>query len=205
MSTLFADILNNTQGNGDTPSQNPLVLFLQQEDDVEAFRIWAQHFQNNAAIQKLPIRQWLAQQIALIDELIAEQLNAILHHKKMQALESSWRSLKKLCDESYGYSNIKLRLLNVSWAEVCRDITKAQDFDQSQLFQRIYTDEFGMPGGEPYGLLVAIIILAINPIKAIALTISKCCKGYRKSRQRRLRHWCAVRHRSCLAWMIIPR
>ena len=61
MSTLFADILNNTQGNGDTPSQNPLVLFLQQEDDVEAFRIWAQHFQNNAAIQKLPIRQWLAQ------------------------------------------------------------------------------------------------------------------------------------------------
>lgn len=165
MSTLFADILNNTQGNGDTPSQNPLVLFLQQEDDVEAFRIWAQHFQNNAAIQKLPIRQWLAQQIALIDELIAEQLNAILHHKKMQALESSWRSLKKLCDESYGYSNIKLRLLNVSWAEVCRDITKAQDFDQSQLFQRIYTDEFGMPGGEPYGLLVGDYYISHKPYK----------------------------------------
>lgn len=161
--TLFAELLNNTQQNADDASSNPLMLFMQAEDEVEAFSIWLEHFQSNPAINHLPVRQWLAQQIALIDELIAEQINAILHHKKLQALEASWRSLKKLCDESYPYPNIKLRLLNVSWAEVCRDITKAQDFDQSQLFQRIYTDEFGMPGGEPYGLLIGDYYVSHKP------------------------------------------
>ncbi len=49
---------------------------------------------------------------------------------------------------------VKVRLLPVKWAEVCRDLERALEFDQSLMFRRIYEDEFGMPGGEPYGLMV---------------------------------------------------
>ena len=47
-----------------------------------------------------------------------------------------------------------MRLLPVSWGELCRDLERALEFDQSIMFRRIYEEEFGMPGGEPYGLMV---------------------------------------------------
>ena len=43
---------------------------------------------------------------------------------------------------------------NVGWPEICRDLERAIEFDQSLLFRKVYEEEFGMPGGEPYGLLV---------------------------------------------------
>lgn len=162
MSTL-ADLLHATQTATDTTSGNALVAFIQAGDDAESFRHWVQHFESNPATRQLPIRQWLAQQIALIDELISEQLNAILHNPALQRLEASWRSLRKLCDESYPYPDIKLRLLNVNWNEVSKDIAKAQEFDQSQLFQRIYSDEFGTPGGQPFGLLIGDYYVCHRP------------------------------------------
>ena len=47
-----------------------------------------------------------------------------------------------------------MKVLNISWPELCRDLERAVEFDQSQLFRKVYEEEFGMPGGEPYGLLV---------------------------------------------------
>src|SRR5207248_32237 len=44
---------------------------------------------------------------------------------------------------------------NVSWKELTRDLTvRALEFDQSQLFKKVYSDEFGTPGGEPFGILL---------------------------------------------------
>ena len=44
--------------------------------------------------------------------------------------------------------------MHATWSEICRDLARAPEFDQSTLFRRIYEDEFGIAGGEPYGLLV---------------------------------------------------
>ena len=38
--------------------------------------------------------------------------------------------------------------------ELSRDLQRAVEFDQSQLFKKIYENEFGTPGGEPYGALI---------------------------------------------------
>jgi type VI secretion system ImpC/EvpB family protein len=92
--------------------------------------------------------------IAAIDDLIAAQLDAILHHPRLSALEGRWRGVDWLLHSYDPGARIKLRLLNIGWPELCRDLERAMEFDQSQLFQRIYEDEFGMPGGEPFGLLV---------------------------------------------------
>ena len=92
--------------------------------------------------------------IAAIDRVLTDQVNAILHHPRFQRLEAGWRSLHRLVQAAAEVEGARIRVLPVSWTEVCRDLERAADFDQSLLFARIYSDEFGTPGGEPYGLLI---------------------------------------------------
>jgi type VI secretion system protein ImpD len=98
--------------------------------------------------------QALDRAVAEIDEQLSRQLDAILHHRRFQRLEASWRSLRTLVRLADSYENTKIRVLHMPWAELCRDLERAIEFDQSQIFQKIYSEEFGMPGGEPFGLLV---------------------------------------------------
>jgi type VI secretion system protein ImpD len=79
----------------------------------------------------------------------------VLHAPTFQALEASWRGLLLLVDVVAKTRQVRLRLLDVTWPEICRDIESAVEFDQSHLFRLIYSGEIGTPGGQPYGLLVA--------------------------------------------------
>jgi type VI secretion system protein ImpD/type VI secretion system protein ImpC len=92
--------------------------------------------------------------IAAIDRLVSAQLDAVLHAPRLQRLEGSWRGLDWLSRSLPAERSLRIRLLAVSWREVVRDLERAPEFDQSQLFRKIYEDEFGTPGGEPFGLLV---------------------------------------------------
>lgn len=100
------------------------------------------------------LRAALDRDIAEIDAAISEQLDALLHHPRFLALEGRWRGLSWLISGIEPGRRIKVRLLPVSWAELCRDFERALEFDQSVTFRRIYEEEFGMPGGEPYGLMI---------------------------------------------------
>jgi type VI secretion system protein ImpC len=92
--------------------------------------------------------------VALIDRKLSDQLNAIMHHPKFSALEGSWRGLHYLVMNSETGTALKLQVLNLPKRELSRDLQRAVEFDQSQLFKKIYENEFGMPGGEPYGALI---------------------------------------------------
>jgi type VI secretion system ImpC/EvpB family protein len=106
----------------------------------------------------------LGRLIAGLDAAISGQVNAILHHPRFQQLEASWRSLwylvrqadeaRELAEQDGNQANIKVRLLNVSKRELYKDVEGVVEFDQSQVFRKVYEDEFGTPGGEPYGLLI---------------------------------------------------
>lgn len=96
----------------------------------------------------------LDRDIAALDDMLGAQLDAILHHPRLQRLEGSWRGLAWLAETSDGGPRSRLKVLNASWPEICRDLERAAEFDQSQMFRKIYEEEFGHPGGEPYGLLV---------------------------------------------------
>lgn len=98
---------------------------------------------------------WVNVAIAETDKKIQNQLNEILHHPKLIELESSWRSLFDLVNFSLGRKSTKIRVFDVKWSEITKDVNRAVEFDQSQLFQKIYSDEFDIPGGEPYGTLIA--------------------------------------------------
>jgi type VI secretion system protein ImpD len=92
--------------------------------------------------------------IALIDTLLTEQVNAVINHPRFQALEAAWRSLRRLVRTAGANPRIKIRVLDLRWAELCRDLERTIEFDQSHLFYKIYEEEFGTPGGEPFGLLI---------------------------------------------------
>lgn len=101
--------------------------------------------------------------ISLIDEALNRQVNAILHHPEFQAMESRWLGLAMLVREAARSSEVKIKLLPVSWKELGRSMERATDFDQSHLFELVYNREFGMPGGEPFGLLVGDYEISPTP------------------------------------------
>jgi type VI secretion system protein ImpC len=92
--------------------------------------------------------------IQAIDAKMSKQLAAIMHHEKFTKLEGSWRGLHHLVMNSNTGAGLKIKVMNLTKRELNRDLTKAVEFDQSQLWKKIYENEFGTPGGEPYGALI---------------------------------------------------
>ncbi len=92
--------------------------------------------------------------IALLDAEVSRQLDAVLHAPAFQAMEALWRGVALLARATGQSRQVRLRILDVTWPELCRDLDQAVEFDQSNLFRLIYSDEIGSPGGQPFGLLV---------------------------------------------------
>jgi type VI secretion system protein ImpC len=95
--------------------------------------------------------------IAEIDRKLSEQINVILHHEEFQSLESAWRGLHYLVNNTETDEMLKLRFMDISKNELRRSMKryKGVAWDQSPLFKKIYEEEYGQLGGEPYGCLVA--------------------------------------------------
>ncbi len=121
----------------------------------EALRVWLDvSLGRSPSLNKAEILGRLSVDIARLDALLSDQVNEILHDPRFQQLEASWRGLQFLTEQAYGAEQVKIRILNVSWSEVSQDIERAIEFDQSQLFSKVYNEEFGTPGGEPFGALL---------------------------------------------------
>lgn len=132
-----------------------LAAFMTAETRNESLELWFGD-ERAALLVDHParLRAALDRDIAAIDRLIGDQVDAILQHTDFQTLEASWRGLKLLLEAAQDDERVVVRLLSASWKELERDFRRAAEFDQSALFDKIYNDEFGMPGGLPYGLLV---------------------------------------------------
>lgn len=94
--------------------------------------------------------------IAEIDRKLSEQINLIIHHEDFKALEGTWRGLAFLVNNTETDETLKIRVLNISKKDLAKTLKKYKGtaWDQNPLFKRIYEDEFGSPGGTPYGALV---------------------------------------------------
>lgn len=109
------------------------------------------------------VTKTIRQAIKQIDEKMSLQLAQIMHNDQFQKLEGSWRGLNHLVMNSETSKQLKLRMLNISKRELFKDLDKAVEFDQSQLFKKLYEDEFGMPGGEPFGALIGDYEMTNHP------------------------------------------
>ena len=95
--------------------------------------------------------------IAEIDRKLSEQINLILHHEEFQKLEGAWRGLQYLVSNTETDSMLKVRVLNIQKKELHRTLKrfKGVTWDQSPIFKKLYEEEYGQLGGEPFGCIVA--------------------------------------------------
>lgn len=92
--------------------------------------------------------------VAELDRLISDQVTAVMHHPDFQQLESSWRGLHYLCEQTSTGTMQKIKVFNAPKKDLVRDFKSAIDFDQSVLFKKVYEEEFGTFGGSPFGALI---------------------------------------------------
>jgi type VI secretion system protein ImpC len=112
----------------------------------------------------LYVGPFLSERVTQIDEILTDQLNEVMHHKDFQKLEGSWRGLGYLVKNTNTNAHLKLRLFNATKQEIQKDLEKAVEFDQSQLFKKIYEEEYGTFGGNPYSCLTADFEFGRNPV-----------------------------------------
>lgn len=136
-----------------------LDRFLASQSTAEALELWLGRslVPHRDTLDQLALR--LNRDVATIDELLNRQLNEILHHPRFQKLEASWRGLKYLHDVLLREYNpagggVKIKILDVGWDELEKDFESAWDIEQSSLFYKVYEQELGQAGGEPFGLLI---------------------------------------------------
>ena len=94
--------------------------------------------------------------IAELDSKLSAQINQIMHHADFQQIESAWRGLHHLVNNTETDESLKIRVMNISKAELGKTLKryKGTAWDQSPIFKRVYEEEFGQFGGEPFGCLV---------------------------------------------------
>jgi type VI secretion system protein ImpC len=141
-------------------SEGNLVRDKQNTTSAEAAQRLLSKFTSEVKTQKIKqdknkhTAALIQERIRQIDEEISHKLDAILHNEKFQQLEATWRGLAYLVQNSETGTMLKLRVLNVSKDDVAKDLEKAVDVDQSQLFKKLYEAEYGTFGGHPYSVLV---------------------------------------------------
>ncbi|MES2322270.1 MAG: type VI secretion system contractile sheath large subunit [Pseudomonadota bacterium] len=109
------------------------------------------------------LMQSLQKRIDDIDAKLTAGLNEIMHSKQFQALEGSWRGLHGLVQNTETSTRLKLRVMNMTQAELATDLKKAVDVDQSNLFKKIYEEEYGTFGGNPFSVLVGDYHITRSP------------------------------------------
>ncbi len=92
--------------------------------------------------------------ISELDEKLSSQISEVLHHPDFQRLESAWRGLKFVIDRVNFRENVKVEMLNVSKEDLLMDFEDAPEIPKSGMYKIVYSAEYGVFGGKPYGLLV---------------------------------------------------
>jgi type VI secretion system protein ImpC len=121
-----------------------------------AVRTLAEHALVNTRLISSDAIESIEAIIAAIDKKLTDQINLILHHEDFQKLEGAWRGLHYLVTNSETDETLKIRVMNVSKQELGRTLKryKGAAWDQSPVFKKVYEEEFGQLGGEPFGCLV---------------------------------------------------
>jgi type VI secretion system protein ImpC len=118
--------------------------------------------------------------IAQIDKKLTEQVNIIIHHEDFQALESAWRGLHYMVNNTETDESLKIKVMNLSKKDLHATLRKFKGtaWDQSPIFKQMYEQEYGQFGGEPFGCVVGDYYFDHGPQDVETLTeLSKVCSA----------------------------
>lgn len=146
----FAALLGEAWVTARLPDAGPATL------PVDAVAVLSDYLRDIPGLAVHGTRRAIEEVIGRLDQMLSDQLNAILHAPDFQAMEASWRGLHLLVRNADKDMGVKIKVLTITKRELGRTLRKfrGQAWDQSPIFRRIYEEEFGQLGGEPYGVLV---------------------------------------------------
>jgi type VI secretion system protein ImpC len=145
---------------------NPLDALLQKEFKIrtdemksaveQAVQTMAQQALANVSLVSSDLIGSIESMVAEIDKRLSEQVNAIMHHPDFQKLESAWRGLHYMVNNTETDEMLKIRVMNISKNDLGKTLRryKGTSQDQSPIFKKVYEEEYGQFGGEPFGCLV---------------------------------------------------
>jgi len=121
-----------------------------------AVQTLAQQALSQAGLISDDVLETIEAMIAAIDRRLSTQINGILHAPEFQQVESAWRGLHYLVSNTETDEMQKIRVMNISKPDLRKSLKKYKgtSWDQSPLFKKLYEEEYGQFGGEPFGLLV---------------------------------------------------
>ena len=122
----------------------------------QAVQTLAQQALSNTKIISGDAMRSIESMIAALDKKLTDQVNRIIHHEDFQKLESAWRGLHYLVNNTETDEQLKIRVMNISKPDLGKTLKrfKGTGWDQSPLFKKLYEEEYGQFGGEPFGCLV---------------------------------------------------
>lgn len=150
--SLFDQILDNTKALDDQERDNNKSYIEEYLKKVTSDKVVSKDVAAN-------INYWIAE----IDKSLSAQLNEVMHCEEFQTLEGTWRGLHYLTHQSETGQSLKIRVMNLNKKDLLKDLEKAVEFDQSTTFKKIYEEEYGQLGGQPYGMLVGDFHFSRHP------------------------------------------
>ena len=131
-----------------------------------AVKTLAQQALVGASLISADVTETINAMIAEIDKKMSEQINVILHHADFQQLEGAWRGLHYLVNNSETDDQLKIRVMNISKKDLHKTLKryKGTAWDQSPIFKKLYEEEYGTLGGEPFGCLVGDYYFDHGPV-----------------------------------------
>ena len=121
-----------------------------------AVQTLAQQALSQTALIGKDVTKSIQAMIAAIDQKLTAQVNKIIHHPDYQQLESAWRGLHYMVTNTETDELLKIRVMNISKKELGKTLKKFKGaaWDQSPIFKKVYEQEYGTFGGEPFGAIV---------------------------------------------------
>ena len=118
-----------------------LTQFIDEKDDTRALQYCVDNFiDKHKFASAKAAHNALLRIVAELDSQINEQINNIIHHPKLQKLEASWRGLWLLVKQAESCRSIKVKMLDMRWTEVVKDINKAKNSSEKPIFLMKYIE-----------------------------------------------------------------
>ncbi|HXU81312.1 MAG TPA: type VI secretion system contractile sheath large subunit [Polyangia bacterium] len=126
------------------------------EDVEQAVKTLAEQALAGVKLVSNDVVKTINSMIAAIDKKLSDQVNLIMHNEEFKKLEGAWRGLHYLVNNTETDEQLKIRVMNISKKDLSKTLKrfKGASWDQSPIFKKLYEEEYGQLGGEPYGCLV---------------------------------------------------
>ncbi|WP_299750872.1 type VI secretion system contractile sheath large subunit [uncultured Tateyamaria sp.] len=100
-----------------------------------------------------------------IDSLLTDQMNEIMHSPEVREIEGTWRGLHYLVNNTETDQKLKIRVMNITKEDLADHLEdfEGQMWDQADMFKKVYSDEYSMFGGEPFGCIVGAYEFSQHP------------------------------------------